>query len=121
MSLTQCLQSAVDCVFDTFSEFAVTGVFVLPANVYDPVTGTTSGDETDYPITEIIFIDYELSRIDGQIIRRLDKQALFKVSEISVPVTDNMILRLSGGDEWDVINVVKDPSNILYEVQCRRP
>lgn len=123
MSITKAdFQEAVDCVFEEFADFIVRDSnIVLPAKNYDPATGAPTGSETLYPISEIIFVDYELSRIDGQIIRRLDKQALFRISEISVEVTDKMILRLASGEEWDIVEAVRDPADALYELQCRRP
>lgn len=111
----------VDTAFELCAQIVVSGDIVQPAQGYDATTGDKTGSETTYPIDEIILIDYELSRVDGQIIRDLDKMALLRVSEISVAVTDQMILRLSGGDEWDILKVIKDPSNTLYELQCRRP
>ncbi len=110
----------VDIVFNAFTQFIVTGNIVEFDGNYNPTTGDTGG-ETLYPIAEIIFIDYEENKIDGQIIRSLDKKALFRVAEISIEITTEMILRLTGGDEWKIINIVKDPSNTLYELQSRRP
>ena len=82
---------------------------------------TITNGETVYPVEEIIFVDYELSRIDGQIIRRLDKNALFRASEIDVEITEQMIMRFSDGDEWDIVNIIIDPANAMYDIQCRRP
>jgi len=119
-NLTRVFIKTVDAVFKTFSDFIVSGDVVLPASGYNTVTGQTTGTETVYPIAEIIFIDYELSKIDGQIIRKLDKNALFRVSEITPAVTDEMLLRVDSVD-WDIINIEKYPSDVLYNIQVRRP
>ena len=119
--IKKCFVKAVGSIFKTFSEFIVTGDVVQPASGYDAASGDKTGTETVYPISEIIFVDYKQSRIDGQIIRDLDKEAIFRVSELAVTPTAEMILRLSGGDEWDIIRVKKDPSETIYQIQCRRP
>ena len=121
MNLSSIFSKATDCVFKIFSEFIVTGTVFLPPQGYDPLTGAATGSETLYPVAEIIFIDYEESDIDGQIIRALDKKAIFRVSEVSVTITTQMKLRTASGDDWDIINVDKDPANQNYELQTRRP
>lgn len=114
-------ERGVNKAFEVLNQLAVSGTVIQPANVYDPNTGGMTDSETLYPISEILQIDYEVNKIDGQIIRRKDKRALFRVSEISVNLTNEMILRFSGSDEWDIIDVAVEPSGTLYELQIRRP
>lgn len=110
----------VDRAFKILESIVVSGTVVDPPGSYDPVTGSTTGSETLYPVAEIILLDYQLKQVDGDIIRKLDKQALFRVSEVPVEITEDMVLRLTGGD-WDILDIKKDPANTLYELQIRRP
>lgn len=121
MNLNRIFGKAVDCIFKTFKDFITTGTIVQPKQGYDPATGQPTGSETTYPISELIFTKYKLSRIDGQIIRALDRNAIFRVSELAVAVTDKMILRLVDGSEWDIISIDKDAAYKTYNLQTRRP
>ena len=112
---------SVGTLFRALQQLVVSGTIVEMANEYDPATGGYTDSEITYAISEILKYDYEDKQIDNDVIRKLDQQAVFRISEISGELTTEMKLRLTDGSEWDVINFKRDPSDTVYFLQIRRP
>jgi len=114
-------QKGINTAFRVFKDILVSSEIVVKANSYNPVTGGFTDSETLYPVSEIICCGYDSSRIDGDIIRDKDKEAVLKVSEVPVEITNEMKIRFTGGGEWDILHVEIDPSSTVYFLQLRRP
>ncbi len=120
MDLKEVFTSSVDCIFQVFESLTVSADIIVVPSVYDPASGAVSGSEVVNEVKEVIFTEYERKRIDGQVIREFDRMALFRQSEITIEITTEMNLRLSGED-WNIKNIQLDPSTSLYELQVRKP
>jgi hypothetical protein len=112
--------NGVDTVFRVLKNMLVSGSVLTPANDYNPVTGGFDDTGTQTVVSEILLHGYDKSRIDGDIIREFDQEAIFRVSELGFELTNDRKL-IIGGVTWDIVNIDRDPSETVYFLQIRRP
>jgi len=114
------IENGVDITFRVLKNMLISGSVLVPATDYDPATGGFNDSGTLTAISEILLHDYDKARIDGDVIRRFDKEAIFRASEVGFELTNDMKLVITS-DTWDIINIDLEPSGVVYFIQIRRP
>lgn len=89
---------------------------------FDPATYATTGNTTTDATVKAFFKDYKERQIDGEIIKRNDKQILIAASALSVtPQTNDTIV--DGGVTYTIVNMeTVKPGDVavLYKMQGRK-
>lgn len=107
----------------TFSDFFQSYTFTMNSSAtYDPLTGQYSNSGTPYDIS-CCRLDYKSNQFDGQRILIGDRKLISRVD-----VWDNLGLvpRVNSGsvnidgEEYQIIDIMKDAADALYTLQCRR-
>ena len=109
----------------TFSDFVETYTFVLDGEAtYDPITGTYSDAGTNYNIGSIR-LNFENRQFDGDRIKIGDIKIITRVDyweELSIVPEANsgkVFLASEPDQKYQIINVMNDAANAVYEFHLR--
>ncbi len=121
MSLKEAFQNAAVTALNAFSSLSESVTYNSKTDTsasYDPTTGIVSDPYVSYAGVEMIFLEYEATKIDNVTILTTDQQAMIAQSELTpTPKRGDTIIRSS--EKWDVVSVTKDPADALWILQVR--
>lgn len=119
MGLKEAFKAAVQTAFNAVGNVKISIVYTSnPPSSYDPSTGVTTPNTTDYSMTNVIREDYEAEEIDGLAIQTNDVKLLIPVDDLTpIPQIDDYVTMDS--KQWNVVNKHKDPADALWTLQIR--
>lgn len=121
IDLNALVPSLVNLGFDLADQIVLAGTYThTTAGNYDPSLGTISPTVETASVNALL-ASYKASEIDGVKIKVGDRKAVLKASELtgitSVRLDDTLTV---GGEKWQVVDFIKDPTGTVYQMQVRR-
>lgn len=122
MGLRSTVRQAVkDALIATGDIRVSTNYQSMTSGVYNASAGTQVTSYTTVAGVQVVFHDFEISEVDGQIVRSNDRRILMAatdVSGISPAAKDRVLTDVS--IIWYVQNVDADPTESLWTLQVRK-
>lgn len=102
-------------------EKTVTYTQVTGTPVYDPVTGSVSPSETDYPNVPVIYKQFTRLEKESQHVENGDVKVLIKLEDITfTPEIDDLIDDLTTTPKWRVKSKSKDTIDYMWRLHLTR-
>ncbi len=92
----------------------------VTVGTFDTSTGTKTGAKDVDKIIKAVITDYKDRQIDGEIIRRGDKQVMIAGSSVISPKTNDIIV---DGSDYKIVNIeTVQPGDtvLIYKLQVRK-
>lgn len=120
MGFKSAVQSVVNAAFNAIGDIK-TDISIVTNNSnpsYNPSTGAITSSSTSYSLQAVV-VKYNRREIDGASVLATDAKIIVNGSDISVvPTTTDTIVIDSV--TWNILNVLRDPSDSILEIHARR-
>lgn len=122
MGLRDVVQKATQAAVAAVGDIAASATYCSFASAsYNASAGTNVATFTSTAGVSVVFNDFRLDQVDGQVVLSEDKQAMIPALALPgvVPTTADKLV--SDGATWNVQRVQTDPADALWILQVRRP
>lgn len=122
MGLRSVLANAALTTVRATGDIAVSANYEAFASAsYNASTDTQTATYTTTAVT-VIFTNFSIREIDGQMVKPEDKKALLPSTSLaSAPTANDRITTDASANVWQVVGIRSDPADALYTLQVRRP
>lgn len=133
MGLRNLFVNAASVAFDAFDDVPEAATLYSETSTYDPATATNAVSSTAYSLKKVALVKFKREEIGAPLsgergallanafpIEASDVKAIFQIAELPTGVVPRHKDRVEAdGRSWQVIDLVKDPAEVIWIMQLR--
>lgn len=133
MSLRGLFADAATVAFNAFDDVPEVATLYVETSSYDPNTATSTVSSTAYTVSQMVLVSFKREEIGAPLsgergallanafpIEASDVKAIFQQSELPAGVVPRHKDRVeANGKSWQVLDIVKDPADVIWIMQLR--
>ena len=133
MGLRGLFADADTVAFNAFDDVPEVATLYVETSSYDPNTATSTVSSTAYTVSQMVLVSFKREEIGAPLsgergallanafpIEASDVKAIFQQSELPAGVVPRHKDRVeANGKSWQVLDIVKDPADVIWIMQLR--
>lgn len=133
MGLRGLFADAATVAFNAFDDVPEVATLYVETSSYDPNTATSTVSSTAYTVSQMVLVSFKREEIGAPLsgergallanafpIEASDVKAIFQQSELPAGVVPRHKDRVeANGKSWQVLDIVKDPADVIWIMQLR--
>jgi hypothetical protein len=120
MGLQKTVQDGVEIAFNAIGDLAKPGVYKhrKGAIVRDIENGTSAPEEVSYPLKKIALVRFKAKEAEKIGAMATDMKMLFPARHLPIEAEASDVITVRGRT-WEIISVMGDPADSIWQLQVR--